>query len=92
MKNTKSNIYQELIEAYELSLEIESDSNKIKMYTDLIDGYKLALELEEEDIQEVEQIQEEMKEEVAQDDFEPSYLMTLDEYREKVYNILWKAK
>lgn len=85
MKDTNSNIYQELIEAYELSLEIESDSNKIKMYRDLIDGYKLALELEEENIQEVEPIKEvEQMEEVAQDDFEPSYLMTLDEYREKV--------
>jgi hypothetical protein len=93
MKNTKSNIYQELIEAYELSLEIESDSNKIKMYQDLIDGYKLALELEEEDIQEVEPIKEvEQMEEVAQDDFEPSYLMTLDEYREKVTPLIQAYK
>ena len=43
--------YQDLIEGYELSLEIESDEEKIKMYNDLIEGYKLALELEEEEVE-----------------------------------------
>ena len=84
--------YQDLIEGYELSLEIESDEEKIKMYGDLIDGYKLALELEDEEINEVEQIQEVMNEEVVQDDFKPSYLMTLDEYRAEVTPLIQAYK
>jgi hypothetical protein len=48
MSKLKSNMYQELIEGYELSLEIETNKQKIKMYRDLIEGYKLALELEED--------------------------------------------
>ena len=57
MSESKSNMYLQLIEGYELSLEIETDKNKIKMYRDLIEGYKLALELEEEG----EEIKEEIK-------------------------------
>jgi hypothetical protein len=86
MAESKSSMYQELIEGYELSLEIESNEKKIEMYRDLIEGYQLALELEEEQIQEV------MNEEVVQDDFQPSYLMTLDEYREKVTPLIQAYK
>jgi len=86
MAESKSSMYQELIEGYELSLEIESNEQKIEMYRDLIEGYQLALELEEEQIQEV------MNEEVVQDDFQPSYLMTLDEYREKVTPLIQAYK
>jgi hypothetical protein len=43
---SKSDLYRQLIEGYELSLEIETDKKKIKMYEDLIEGYELALELE----------------------------------------------
>lgn len=43
---SKSEMYNSLIEGYELSLEMESDEEKIKMYNDLIEGYQLALELE----------------------------------------------
>jgi len=92
MSESKSSMYRQLIEGYELSLEIETNEQKIKMYRDLIDGYKLALELEEEPIQEVEQIQEEMNQEVVKDDFEPSYLMTLEEYREKVTPLIQAYK
>lgn len=86
MAESKSSMYQELIEGYELSLEIESNEQKIEMYRDLIEGYQLALELEEEQIQEV------MNEEVVQDDFQPSYLMTLNEYREKVTPLIQAYK
>jgi hypothetical protein len=43
---SKSEIYNQLIEGYELALEIEMDEAKIKLYQDLIEGYQLALELE----------------------------------------------
>jgi hypothetical protein len=43
---SKADLYRELIEGYELALEIETDKKKIKMYRDLIEGYELALELE----------------------------------------------
>jgi hypothetical protein len=43
---SKADLYRELIEGYELALEIETDKKKIKMYNDLIEGYELALELE----------------------------------------------
>jgi hypothetical protein len=43
---SKADLYKQLIEGYELSLEIETDKKKIKMYNDLIEGYELALELE----------------------------------------------
>jgi hypothetical protein len=92
MAESKSSMYQELIEGYELSLEIESKEQKIEMYRDLIEGYQLALELEEEPIKEEEQIQEVMNEEEVQDDFQPSYLMTLDEYREKVTPLIQAYK
>ena len=39
-------IYNDLIEGYQLALEIETDEQKIKMFNDLIEGYQLALELE----------------------------------------------
>jgi hypothetical protein len=39
-------MYNDLIEGYELALELESDEEKIKMYNALIEGYQLALELE----------------------------------------------
>ncbi len=78
--------YQDLIEGYELLLEVESNEQKIKVYRDLIDGYKLALELEEEQIQEV------MNKEVVQDDFTPSYLMTLKEYQEQVTPLIQEYK
>jgi hypothetical protein len=39
-------MYSDLIEGYELALELESDEEKIKMYNALIEGYQLALELE----------------------------------------------
>ena len=59
MSKSKLNMYQQLIEGYELSLEIETNKQKIKMYNDLIEGYKLALELEQEEPKE--EIQEEIK-------------------------------
>ena len=43
---SKADLYQQLIEGYELALELETDKKKIKMYRDLIEGYELALELE----------------------------------------------
>jgi hypothetical protein len=43
---SKSEMYNQLIEGYELALEIEMDEAKIKLYQDLIEGYQLALELE----------------------------------------------
>ena len=43
---SKADTYRQLIEGYELALEIETDKKKIKMYNDLIEGYELALELE----------------------------------------------
>ena len=43
---TKTELYNQLIEGYELALELETDEEKIKMYNDLIEGYQLALELE----------------------------------------------
>jgi len=43
---SKAQMYQDLIEGYELALEIETDEEKIQMYKDLIEGYELALELE----------------------------------------------
>lgn len=92
MEQSKSSMYRQLIEGYELLLEFETDNNKIEMYNDLIDGYNLALELEDEEIEEVEQIQEVMNEEVAQDDFTPNYLMTLAEYQEQVTPLIQAYK
>jgi hypothetical protein len=43
---SKAQMYSDLIEGYELALELESDEEKIKMYNALIEGYQLALELE----------------------------------------------
>ena len=43
---SKAQMYQDLIEGYELALELETDEAKIKMYNDLIEGYQFALELE----------------------------------------------
>jgi hypothetical protein len=43
---SKADTYRQLMEGYELALEIETDKKKIKMYNDLIEGYELALELE----------------------------------------------
>jgi hypothetical protein len=43
---SRADLYKQLIEGYELSLEMETDKKKIKMYNDLIEGYELALELE----------------------------------------------
>jgi hypothetical protein len=43
---SKAQMYQDLIEGYELALELETDEEKITMYRDLIEGYQLALELE----------------------------------------------
>lgn len=43
---SKAQMYQDLIEGYELALELETDEEKIQMYSDLIEGYQLALELE----------------------------------------------
>jgi hypothetical protein len=43
---SKADTYRQLIEGYELALEIETDKKKIKMYRDLIEGYEIALELE----------------------------------------------
>jgi hypothetical protein len=43
---SKAQMYNDLIEGYELALELESDEEKIKMYNALIEGYQLALELE----------------------------------------------
>ena len=45
-KLSKAEVYNQLIEGYELALELETDEEKIKMYNDLIEGYQLALELE----------------------------------------------
>jgi ribosomal protein S18 acetylase RimI-like enzyme len=84
--------YQSLIEGYELALEIETEKEKINMYQNLIEGYKLALELEDEEIEESKQIKEVMNEEVIQDDFKPSYLMTLQEYQEEVTPLIQAYK
>jgi hypothetical protein len=46
-KKTQAEIYKDLINGYELSLEFETDENKIKIYTDIINGYKIALDFEE---------------------------------------------
>jgi hypothetical protein len=43
---SKKQLYSELIEGYELALEIESDENKKQFYKDVIEGYEIALELE----------------------------------------------
>jgi hypothetical protein len=43
---SKTEMYTQLIEGYELSMEIEEDEEKVKLYKDLIEGYQLALELE----------------------------------------------
>jgi hypothetical protein len=43
---SKVEMYNSLIEGYELALELETDEEKIKMYNDLIEGYQLSLELE----------------------------------------------
>jgi hypothetical protein len=43
---SKVDLYNQLIEGYELALEIELDEEKVKLYQDLIEGYQLALELE----------------------------------------------
>lgn len=44
---TKAEIYKDLIQGYELSLEFETDESKIKTYNDIINGYKIALDFEE---------------------------------------------
>jgi len=46
IETSKSESYNQLIEGYELALEIEMDEAKIKLFQDLIEGYQLALELE----------------------------------------------
>jgi hypothetical protein len=66
MSESKSNMYLQLIEGYELSLEIETDKNKIKMYRDLIEGYKLALELEEDSQPKKQKISAENKAQIKQ--------------------------
>jgi len=43
---SKKQLYKDLIEGYELALELETNENKIQLYKDLIEGYELALELE----------------------------------------------
>ena len=43
---SRAELYNQLIEGYELALQIITDKEKIKMYNDLIEGYQLALELE----------------------------------------------
>jgi superfamily II DNA/RNA helicase len=43
---TKAEIYKDLIQGYELSLEFETDENKIKVFNEIIDGYKIALDFE----------------------------------------------
>ena len=45
-EKSKADLYKQLIEGYELALEMETDKKKIKMYNDLIEGYELSLELE----------------------------------------------
>ena len=45
-EKSKAEIYKQLIQGYELSIDIEDDEEKIKIFKDLIDGYELALELE----------------------------------------------
>jgi len=45
-EGSKAQMYNDLIEGYELALELETDEEKIQMYSDLIEGYQLALELE----------------------------------------------
>jgi hypothetical protein len=45
-KESKADLYRQLIEGYELALEMETNKKKIQMYNDLIEGYELALELE----------------------------------------------
>jgi hypothetical protein len=45
-EKSKAQMYQDIIEGYELALELETNKEKIKMYQDIIEGYELALELE----------------------------------------------
>lgn len=45
-QESKADLYNQIIEGYELAIEIETNMKKVKMYDDLIGGYKLALELE----------------------------------------------
>ena len=45
-EKTQKQNYREIIEGYELLLEIETDEEKIKLYNDLIEGYELVLELQ----------------------------------------------
>jgi len=45
-ETSKLQMYNDLIEGYELALELESDEEKIQLYNDLIEGYQLAMELE----------------------------------------------
>jgi hypothetical protein len=82
-------LYQDVINGYELLLEIEIDKKKIKLYEEIIEGYNIISEVQE--VQE-EVIQEEMNEEVVQDDFTPSYLMTLDEYKAEVTPLIQAYK
>jgi hypothetical protein len=42
---SKADLYRQLIDGYELALEMETNKEKIKMYQDLIEGYKLLLDL-----------------------------------------------
>jgi hypothetical protein len=43
---SKTQLYKDIIDGYELALELETDEEKIKMYNDLIEGYQLILEIE----------------------------------------------
>jgi hypothetical protein len=43
-KKTNTDLYKDLIDGYELTLENESDKNKIKLYQDIIEGYKLLID------------------------------------------------
>ena len=43
---TKTELYNQLIQGYEIALEVEEDEEKIKLYKELIEGYQIALELE----------------------------------------------
>ena len=72
-------------------LRIEFRWSQYYGYPDSIVIYN-AQELEGEEIQEEKPIQEVVIQEVAQDDFQPNYLMTLDEYREKVTPLIQAYK
>jgi hypothetical protein len=44
-KKSDKKSYKDIINGYELAIEVETDSKKIKLYQDIIEGYKIAMEI-----------------------------------------------